>query len=436
MSDASRQFTAMVLEPEHFHAALLFNRPNRRLSAEVHVYTRGGDGSAQFCDLLTRFNEAHDSATDWRLHVHRSLQPLEALLESPHGDFAVLAGRNDVKLERIAALHAAGIAVLADKPWLVDVQCLPLLERICSSAPLAMDMMTSRHDPLARLRRRIVRSSSLFGDLETNDSEGPAIEIGSSHHLVKRVNGEPLRRPPWYYDIRVQGDGITDIQAHMIDQVQWLTDRGEPRRLEDDVQLDSTRRWVTEVPLALYRESTGEEAFAAALVDSVVGDVLALNANGRIDFEMSGISARTHAEWRQREPEGGGDLHHSIVRGRRADVILRQSAGTQFQPKLLYRPRHANELQQLLDEALIAWQEDFPAIRTVPSKSGIEVQVDDSRALAHESHFAPLMDTFLGHLEGGEWPQHLAAETRLRYSLLGHASLLARDSMGDASTID
>ena len=62
----------------------------------------------------------------------------------------------------------------------------------------------------------------MFGDFESAGADAPTIQIEGIHHLEKTVNGAPLRRPPWFFDVRVQGDGIADIPTHMVDQAQRL----------------------------------------------------------------------------------------------------------------------------------------------------------------------------------------------------------------------
>ena len=44
----------------------------------------------------------------------------------------------------------------------------------------------------------------------------------TSPGATKVVNGAPLRRPPWYYDVGVQGDGLVDVHSHLVDQARLL----------------------------------------------------------------------------------------------------------------------------------------------------------------------------------------------------------------------
>ena len=140
--------------------------------------------------------------------------------------------------------------------------------------------MTERHEVIARLRQRIVSTPGLFGEL-VRSHDAPAIEIASLHHLYKIVNGRPLLRPTWYYDVAVQGDGLVDIQSHLVDQVQWMISGDGSGDIDRDVELVAARRWATPVPLALYCDSTGMEAFPDSLSAHLHGDVLDVRAAGR-----------------------------------------------------------------------------------------------------------------------------------------------------------
>jgi len=37
--------------------------------------------------------------------------------------------------------------------------------------------------------------------------------------LMKVVSGVPNPRPPWYFDIKQQGDALADIGTHLVDRV-------------------------------------------------------------------------------------------------------------------------------------------------------------------------------------------------------------------------
>ena len=309
--------------------------------------------------------------------MHESDDPERTLVTERRGAIVVLAGRNRPKLGTIARLHAAGFHVLADKPWLTDRAALPDLERASAGWPLAMDIMTFRHEVVAGLTGRVAALPELFGDFDTSADE-PAIDVRSVHHLLKVVNGAPLRRPAWYYDTRVQGDGLVDIQSHMTDQTQWLAGDGTELDYRRDFELTGAERWATPVPLDLFRTSTGLEDFPEPLRERVEAGVLALACNGEIRYRLRGIPVRQRAEWGQREPDGGGDAHGATVRGTDATIVARRGPETGFRAELHVAPREPGpRFDARLDEALSAWGRDLPGLARRPSPVGQEIVIPD-----------------------------------------------------------
>ena len=43
----------------------------------------------------------------------------------------------------------------------------------------------------------------------------------SVHYFSKTVAGVPLKRPPWFFDVRQEGEGIVDTSTHLVDLIQW-----------------------------------------------------------------------------------------------------------------------------------------------------------------------------------------------------------------------
>ena len=417
----SGMHTLLFLDPGHFHAALTLRARNRRVDPVVHLYARPGPERDAFTALVRSFNSRADAPTSWELHVHESNAPERALVDERRGTIAVLAGRNRPKLGTIANLHAAGLHVLADKPWLTDPAALPDLEHATAARPLAIDIMTLRHDVAARLAHRIATSRELFGGLVRNSTE-PAIDLFSKHHLLKVVNGAPLERPPWYYDTRIQGNGLVDIQSHMTDQAQWLVGHGPGFDYGRDFDLEDVRLWSTPVPLDLFRASTGVEEFPETLAGTVEDGVLDLACNGEIRYRLRGISVRQRAEWGQREPEGGGDVQRTTVHGERATIVARRAPETAFRAELHVTPRVPDRsFGMRLDEAFARWARELPGLARRDSSHGHEIVIPDRLQTPHESHFAMALDDFLDVLDSNEWPRNLSARIRSRYTLLANA---------------
>ena len=65
-----------------------------------------------------------------------------------------------------------------------------------------------------------------FGELQKGTLQQPSVTKESVHYLSKTVAGKPLRRPPWYFDVRQQGEGIVDVTMNLVDLVSgyWFLD--------------------------------------------------------------------------------------------------------------------------------------------------------------------------------------------------------------------
>ena len=407
--------TLGFFDPGHFHAALTLKSPNPRINPVVHLYAAPGADREAFLSLVTAFNSRDEAPTRWQVEVHEADDPLSALVDEGRVDAVVLAGRNQHKLATIATLHAAGIAVLADKPWLTTPEALAHLDAVTARGPLVMDIMTSRFDPTAQLRRVVANTSAVFGDFISAEA-GVGVELGSRHHLHKLVNGAPLIRPEWYFDRNVQGDGLVDIQSHMIDQAQWLLD-SEVSWKPDTSSLLGVEAWPTPVDAALYHDITGATPFPAMPAGDVVGDVLHYACNGQINFTIHGVQVQTRAEWGGKEPAGGGDLHHSITRGTHAEVHMRHGPQTNFFPEL----HLCGANTEAVDASWSDWVEAFPGLTREPSDIGVRLILPQSLRSTHESHFGMVLNDFLDLLEAGTWSASLAAQIRARYTLIAMA---------------
>ena len=218
--------TLAFLDPGHFHAALAVRERHPRVRDEIFVYAPAGPELEDFLALIDAFNRRAERPTAWRPVVRAGDDSLGRLLAERPAGVVILAGRNDRKMALMRRLHDAGLHVLADKPWLAGPDGLDDLRHTLGGSPLAMEIMTGRHEITSILTRKLVGQDELFGDFESAGPDRPAIEIGSVHHLQKTVNGAPLRRPVWFFDVRVQGDGIADIPTHMV-----ITPSSSSRRL-------------------------------------------------------------------------------------------------------------------------------------------------------------------------------------------------------------
>ncbi|HEU4366793.1 MAG TPA: putative oxidoreductase C-terminal domain-containing protein [Methylomirabilota bacterium] len=419
--------TLVFLDPGHFHAALTLRERHPLVRDEIVVYApagpddaRRGREVAEFLALLEAFNRRPRRPTRWRAEVRAGEDPLGRLLGERPGDVVILAGRNDRKMTLIRGLHDAGFHVLADKPWITTATAVGDVRHVLGGGARVMEMMTGRHAPASMVAERIVREPEIFGEFWPGDG-GPAIRLASVHHLEKRVNGAPLRRPPWFFDVRVQGDGLADIPTHLVDQAQrFLATTGA--RSGHEAELLAARRWSTPVPRALFGRVTGLADFPAELAAAVDGDTLAYAGNAEMSFRLRGVEVHLTTRWDLTEAAGAGDAHVTTLSGTVSRLRVEQGPETGHRRRLRVEPRAGgSRLAAALERAVAAWQPEHPGLRVAAAPDGFEIEVPGGRGTAHESQFPLVLDEFLQSLGRGRWPDERAAGTLAKYELLARA---------------
>jgi predicted dehydrogenase len=390
--------------------------PQPRVADEIFVYAREGAELRDFLALIERFNRRSANPTRWRPVVTTADDPLGRLVEERRGDVVILAGRNGGKARSIRRLHESGFHVLADKPWLVEPSDLEHVRAGLDGWPLAAEIMTGRHDVAAGLVKRLVGAAEIFGSFR---ADAPAIEQESVHHLEKLVDGAPLRRPWWFFDVRAQGSGPVDIPTHVVDQAQWFVDGDAVAPV-----LLSARAWSTRVPVQAFRRITGEAEFPRELEAFVDGDTLSYRCNAELVYQIGRVTASAATRWNLSPSPGGGDVSHSVAHGTRADVRLEQSARTDHRRKVFVEPRtDAGDVPRALRETVMAWQAELPGVEVAPAApETFEVTVPAPLDGGHETHFARVLDEFLTMVDAHRWPRALAERTLAKYTLLAEAA--------------
>jgi predicted dehydrogenase len=417
--------TLLFLEPGHFHATLTLRVPHPRVSDEILVYAHDGPEARDFLALVERFNTRAEQPTRWRPVVITDADPLARLIAERRGDVVVLAGKNGGKARTFRRLHDSGFHVLADKPWLVEPDDLDDVRTSLAGWPLVMEIMTGRHDVAARLFKRLVDASPVFGAFRASE---PAIEFSGVHYLEKLVDGAPLRRPWWFFDVRVQGSGAVDIPTHLVDRSQWLLEGGA----EAFPQLLSARAWPTRVPPAAFRRITGETGFRSELRPFIDGEALRYRCNSELVYRIGGVITRATTRWDLAPPAGGGDTHSAVARGTRADILIEQDPHAGNRRRLVVEPSgNPDGAGRTIADAVAAAQGELPGIGVARvGGERYEITIPPALDAGHESHFTKVRDEFLRSVDERRWPGALAARTLAKYTLLAEAA--ARTNAGEA----
>lgn len=423
--EANRRHTLVVLDPGHFHAGLTLRNSHPALNDDVYVYAPEGPDVDNFLRMVATFNARTANPTAWKLHVYRGADFMQRLRAERPGDMVIISGRNDTKMSSIHTLHGDGLFVLGDKPWVTDVDQIGMLQATLAGGPLAMDIMTERHQAATQVQRALSMRPEVFGEFRRDGGE-PAIFFKSIHHLYKVVNDRPLVRPQWFFDTAVQGEGMVDVTTHLVDLAQWMTEGDRPFSYERDVALEAARQWPTGVPLDIFSRITGLAQFPAALREHVTGTTLQYLCNAGINYRLRGIPVQIESLWNLAIPEGGGDTHYAILRGTRADLVVDQGPETQYRTRLTVRPHaDAQRFGATLATAVEALQGEFPGLDQKSAGGGYEMVIPDALRTGHEAHFAAVLDAFLGYIDAGTQPARLAPDIATKYTLLARAKDMA-----------
>jgi len=253
-----------------------------------------------------------------------------------------------------------------------------------------------------------------------------AIDIQSVHHLYKVVNQRPLVRPPWYFDVAVQGEGITDVTTHLVDLTQWMVGEGKPFAFDQDVELLSARQWATAVPRETFERITGLGDFPPALRANMRDGELSYLCNAQLSYRLRGVPVRLETLWHLAIPEGGGDTHHAIMRGSEADLIVNQGPETAFRTELTVHPVHGGPgYARTLQSAINSLHDLFPGLGLEASGAAFRVTIPAALRTTHEEHFAAVLEQFLAYADRAQWPDNLGPDLVTKYTLLARARELS-----------
>jgi len=268
------------------------------------------------------------------------------------------------------------------------------------------DIMTERYEITTMLQREFSMMPSVFGELEKGSPEAPAITKESVHHFYKYVSGSVLTRPVWFLDVTQQGEGIVDVMTHLVDLVQWECFPEKVIDYEKDIVVNTARRWSTDLTLSEFTAITKTDSFPAYLKSNIVRDsILQVYCNGEINYQINGVHAKTSVIWKYKAPEGTGDTHYSIMRGTKANLIIRQGVEESFKPTLYIEPLHQDEAySQMITKEIAQLQSKFPGVALEKSGNAYIVIIPEKYKEGHEAHFARVAEKYLEYVTKGNMP--------------------------------
>jgi predicted dehydrogenase len=298
---------------------------------------------------------------------------------------------------------------LADKPMAITSEGFQTLEKAFDVAKknnlLLYDIMTERFEITSILQREFSMLPEVFGEMEKGTIDNPAVIKKGIHYFYKYVSGNVLKRPPWFMDIDQEGNGIVDVTTHLVDLVQWECFPDQLVDYKKDIEVLKGKRWTTDMTLHEFNSITGLKGFPDYLKPIIKNDnLLGIYCNGEIDYRIKGVHAKVSVEWNYKASVGG-DTHYSIMRGTKANLIVRQGVEENFQPALYIEPKHVDPaFETLLLEQLKKVQRKYPGIEMKKAGKQWMVIIPDKYKEGHEAHFARVTENFLQYLQKGNMP--------------------------------
>ena len=417
--DAS-SVTFVTLDPGHFHAALVQKTMFPGVDSNVYVYAPAGSDLDQHLKRIEGFNTRAENPTHWHEVVYTGPDFFQKMIdekkagadgEAGRRNVVVMAGNNQKKTEYILKTVEAGMNVLADKPMAINKAGFEMLKTAFEKAKeknvLLYDIMTERFEINTLLQKEFSQIKSVFGELEKGTPENPAVTKESVHHFYKSVAGSILQRPAWFFDVTQQGEGIVDVTTHLVDMIQWECFPEQVIDYTKDVELVSAKRWSTPMTLAEFSDVTKMASFPEYLKKDIGKDsVLHVFGNGEINYKLKGVHAKASVIWAYKAPEGTGDTHYSIMRGTRANLVIRQGKEQNYKPTFYIEPVKKSDagFEKDLTEALKTVQAKFAGIDIKKTANGWQVVVPESYNVGHEAHFGQVTEKYLQYLKEGKLP--------------------------------
>nr|AGT45843.1 putative oxidoreductase [uncultured marine bacterium PPT_M2] len=435
MTTGDNGIRLMILDPGHFHAALVQKKMSPSIARRVHVYAPDGPELQDYLTRIQGFNSREQDPTQWESIVHATPDYLGALLRERPGNVIVTAGNNRRKTEYVKAAVDAGMHVLADKPMCIDDEGWNVLKASFDAARqngvLLYDIMTERFEITSILQRELMQLPGVFGDLQEGTSQQPSVTKESVHYLSKTVAGKPLRRPPWYFDVRQQGEGIVDVTTHLVDLVMWICFPERTISYASDIEMLQARRWPTPVTRAEFEKVTGLSEFPRYLEECLQADgTMHCYCNGEMSYRLNGVHAKVSVVWNYEAREGGGDTHESRIHGSAADIVIHQGKAQDYQPELTIEPSNDHAESSVwagnLRKCFANLQKRFPGVELVKKNEHFHVQIPSSYRTGHEAHFSQVAELYLDFLRQGRLPEWEVPNMLAKYYTTTQALELAK----------
>jgi predicted dehydrogenase len=215
-----------------------------------------------------------------------------------------------------------------------------------------------------------------------------------------------LVRPSWFFDVAQQGEGMVDVTTHLVDLVQWSCFPNVSLDYKNDINLLSTKRTATKITPSQFKLVTKSDTYPDYLKKDVTDSTLNIYSNGELNYTLKGVHAKVSVIWNFQAPEGTGDTHYSIMKGSKANLIVRQGKDQKFKPVLYIETKDKSKgYEDAVAASFKAVQDKFPGIELKKNKAGWEISIPVKYDNGHEAHFAQVANKYMEYLKEGKLPE-------------------------------
>lgn len=432
---AKNEVKLMTIDPGHFHAALVQKEMYEQINPIVHVFAPEGSDVDDHLKRIAGFNSREKNPRNWETKLYTGEDFLQEMIKEQPGNVMVTSGNNAKKTEYIKAVVDAGINVLADKPMAINQENFELLKEAFIIAEknnvLLYDIMTERYEINSIMQKEFSLVPEIFGELVQGSPEEPAVTKESVHHFFKYVSGNKIKRPPWFFDVTKEGDGIVDVTTHLVDLIQWECFPDQIIDYTKEIQMLTAKRWTTDLTPSQFNAVTRLNKYPEYLQKDVKDRILQVYCNGEIVYKIKDVHAKVSVRWNFKAPEGTGDTHYSIMRGTKANLVIKQGAEQNYKATLYIEPVAKDNIEifvKELESNFFKVAEKYPGIELKKNADNWEIIVPDKYKIGHEAHFAQVTQKYLQYLVDGKLPEWEVPNMIAKYYTTTKALELAKKS--------
>lgn len=388
IAQSNEQTSLVVLAPAHPHGVQMQLAYKSDFARNVAVYGPSEqDMRVSYLNAIERDNRNSDAKERWQLDIYTGPDYFEKMLSEKKGSTVIVASNNQYKADHIKKSSQIGMNVLADKPMAITGDDFRKLELSFSAAQTKgnyvsdLPSMSMRRFVVYLIQKELRANPDVFGELIMGSAENPAILQSNHHYYWKGTT-----RPTWFFDVRQQGNGLTDVTTHLVDIVQWSGFQAQPIDYRKNIHVYEARTWTTDITPTQFRTATKKEEYSAFLKPYLQDSILHVHANGKIKYTLNDVHVQIVSTWGFKSEDGEGDWYESVMNGSKA--TLRIKRGNLMD--LFIEPTNVDhaDLEQALKRAFNNLIKKYPYLSLSRESYGWRI-ASTKRSVAREAKLIP-----------------------------------------------